>query len=135
MQDKSLYAYFNENKAMGKRFGGMIQTYNTGKTYFWEDGYYPIRERLVEGGPKTDDDVLLVDIGGGDGGDLGKLRKALGTGVKGRLVLQELEHIVERSTNDGFEAQVGDWNVLQPIKGTLLEKWLREVTTDYLWSI
>lgn len=105
---------------MGERFGGMIQMYNAGKPFFWEEGYYPFKERLVLEGPKSDEEVLLVDIGGGDAGDLGLLRKALGKEVKGRLVLQELKHIVERSGEDGFEAQVGNWNEVQPIKGTFL---------------
>jgi hypothetical protein len=113
-----LYTYFGEDAAMGERFGGMIQMYNAGKPYFWEDGYYPFRERLIVDGPRSDEDVLLVDIGGGDAGDLGLLRKALGEDAKGRLVLQELKHIIDRSEEDGFEAHVGDWNEIQPIKGT-----------------
>ena len=118
MPNKSLYTYFGENSGMGQRFGGMIQMYNAGKPFFWEDGWYPFKERLLEGGPKSDDDVLLIDIGGGDAGDLGILRKALGPDVKGRLILQELQHIVDRADQDGYEAQVGDWNKVQPVKGT-----------------
>jgi hypothetical protein len=121
MSNKSLYTYFNEDTAMAQRFGGMIQMYNAGKPLFWEEGYYPFRKRLVQGGPSTDDDVLLVDIGGGDGQELGQLRKALGADVKGRLVLQELKHIVDRSDQDGYEAHIGDWNEVQPIKGKPLE--------------
>lgn len=117
MENKSLYTYFGENKAMAARFGGMIQMCNAGKPFFWEDNFYPIEERLAKGGPTTDDEVLLVDIGGGDAGDLGRLRKAI-PGVKGRLILQELAHIVERSDQDGYEAQVADWNELQLVKGT-----------------
>ncbi|CAO2653287.1 Nn.00g026980.m01.CDS01 [Neocucurbitaria sp. VM-36] len=130
---KSLYTYFGEDTAMGARFGGMIQMYNAGKPFFWEDGYYPIKERLVDGGPKSDEDVLLIDIGGGDGGDLGILRKALGTEVKGRLILQELKHIVDRSDQDGYEAQVGDWNQVQPIKGArayMLQHILHDYSSD-----
>lgn len=103
---------------MGQHFGGMIQMYNAGKPYFWEDGWYPFKERLIEGGPKSDEEVLLIDIGGGDAGDLGILRKALGPEVKGRLILQELKHIVDRADQDGYEAQIGDWNQVQPVKGT-----------------
>ena len=114
---QSMYTYFAENTAMAARFGGLVQMYNAGKPYFWEDGYYPFKERLVEGGPKTDDEVLLVDIGGGDAGDLGVLRKALGPDVKGRLILMELKHNVESSSQDGFEAVVGDWDERQPIEG------------------
>jgi hypothetical protein len=120
MPGKSLYTYFNENTTMGKHFGGMIQMYNAGKPFFWEDGWYPIKERLVEDGPTADDDVLLVDIGGGDAGDMGILRKALGPEVKGRLILQELKHVVDRADQAGYEAQVGDWNKPQPVKGTFL---------------
>jgi hypothetical protein len=117
---------------MGARFGGMIQMYNAGKPFFWEEGYYPLKERLVLGGPNSDKDVLLVDIGGGDAGDLGLLRKALGKEVKGRLVLQELKHIVDRSKEGGFEAQVGDWNEVQPIKGTFLNAYHHTMDTNRL---
>ncbi|KAF2846797.1 S-adenosyl-L-methionine-dependent methyltransferase [Plenodomus tracheiphilus IPT5] len=117
MSDKSIYTYFGENTDMAQRFGGMVQMYNAGKPYFWEEGWYPIRERLVDGGAKSDEEVLLVDIGGGDAGDLGILRKVLGTDVKGRLILQELKHIVDRADQNGYEAMVGDWNEIQPIKG------------------
>lgn len=108
--------------------------YNAGKPFFWENDYYPFDERLVTGGPKSDDDVLLVDIGGGDAGDLGLLRKALGKEVKGRLVLQELKHIVDRTVEDGFEAEVGDWNQVQPIKGTLPELY-RAVINTKTWFL
>jgi hypothetical protein len=117
MPNKSLYSYFNENSAMAQRFGGMIQMYNAGKPYFWEHGWYPITERLVHGGPRSNEDVLLVDIGGGDAGDLGLLRKSLGPEVKGRLILQELKHIIDRADQVGYEAQVGDWNQVQPVNG------------------
>jgi hypothetical protein len=120
MPNKSLYTYFGENAAMGQRFGGMIQMYNAGKPFFWEDGWYPITERLVEGGPQSDEDVLLIDIGGGDAGDLGILRKVLGPEVKGRLILQELKHIIDKADQNGYEAQIGDWNQVQPIKGMSL---------------
>ncbi|KAH7082793.1 S-adenosyl-L-methionine-dependent methyltransferase [Paraphoma chrysanthemicola] len=133
MPNKSLYTYFGENAAMGQRFGGMIQMYNAGKPFFWEDGWYPIKERLIDGGPKSDDDVLLIDIGGGDAGDLGVLRKALGSEVKGRLILQELKHIVDRSDQNGFEAQIGDWNQVQPVKGArayMLQHILHDFSSD-----
>ena len=120
MPHTSLYDYFAENTGMAARFGGMVQMYNTGKPFFWEDGYYPFKERLIDNGPKDENEVLLVDIGGGDGHDLGKLRRAFGEEMKGRLILQELAHHVESSTQDGFEAQVGDWNVVQPIEGTYI---------------
>ncbi|KAH4253204.1 hypothetical protein HBI26_058760 [Parastagonospora nodorum] len=133
MPNKSLYTYFGENSGMGARFGGMIQMYNAGKPFFWERGWYPFKERLVDGGPQSDEDILLVDIGGGDAGDLGILRKALGPEVKGRLILQELKHIVDRSDQNGYEAQVGDWNQEQPVKGArayMLQHILHDFSSD-----
>ncbi|KAF2820202.1 S-adenosyl-L-methionine-dependent methyltransferase [Ophiobolus disseminans] len=133
MPNKSLYTYFGENSGMAQRFGGMIQMYNAGKPFFWEDDWFPIKERLVEGGPKSDEDVLLIDIGGGDAGDLGILRKALGPEVKGRLILQELKHIVDRADQDGYEAQVGDWYEEQPVKGArayMLQHILHDYSSD-----
>jgi hypothetical protein len=120
MTDKSLYTYFNENSAMGQRFGGMIQMYNAGKPYFWENGWYPIKERLVDRGLKLDEDILLVDIGGGDAGDLSILRKFLGPEIKGRLILQELKHIVDKADQNGYEAQIGDWDQYSLFKVRLL---------------
>ncbi|KAH8731888.1 S-adenosyl-L-methionine-dependent methyltransferase [Phaeosphaeriaceae sp. PMI808] len=133
MPNKSLYTYFGENSAMGQRFGGMIQMYNAGKPFFWEDGWYPIQERLIDGGPASNEDVLLIDIGGGDAGDLGILRKALGPEVKGRLILQELKHIVDKANQDGYEAQIGDWNQVQPVKGArayMLQHILHDFSSD-----
>ncbi|OAL03100.1 S-adenosyl-L-methionine-dependent methyltransferase [Phaeosphaeriaceae sp. SRC1lsM3a] len=133
MPNKSLYTYFGENSGMGQRFGGMIQMYNAGKPFFWEDGWYPFKERLVEGGPKSDEDVLLIDIGGGDAGDLGILRRTLGPEVKGRLILQELKHIVDNADQDGYEAQIGDWNQVQPVKGArayMLQHILHDFSSD-----
>ncbi|KAF1915254.1 S-adenosyl-L-methionine-dependent methyltransferase [Ampelomyces quisqualis] len=133
MPNKSLYTYLNEDAGMGQRFGGMIQMYNAGKPFFWEDGWYPLRDRLVQGGPKSDDEVLLIDIGGGNAGDLGILRKALGPDVKGRLILQELKHIVDSADQDGYEAQIGDWNQAQPVKGArayMLQHILHDFSSD-----
>jgi hypothetical protein len=40
----------------------MIQMYNAGKPFFWEDGWYPIKDRLIEGGLRLDEDLLIIDI-------------------------------------------------------------------------
>ncbi len=74
------------------------------------------KKRLLDAWSKSYDEFLLVNVGGGDAGDLGVLRKALREEVKERLVLFELEHIVDRSEQNGLEAVVGDWNVRQPIE-------------------
>ncbi|OAL53826.1 hypothetical protein IQ07DRAFT_667943 [Pyrenochaeta sp. DS3sAY3a] len=69
------------------------------------------------GGSTSDEDVLPINTGGDNAGDLYILRKALGPEVKLQLILQELKHIVDKADQVGYEAQVGDWNKLQLVKG------------------
>ena len=84
------------------------------KPMWWDEGFYPVRERLEDA--KVDDGVLLVDIGGGSGGELARFQAAY-PDLKGRVVLQDLPHVVEQSKNLGFEVMAYDWNQTQPIQG------------------
>lgn len=109
-----MYEYFNERRDVGRHFGGFMVAYSADRPSFWDPAFYPVRERL--GSETSNEDVLLVDIGGGDGHDLAQFRAAFPE-LKGKLVLQELPHIVERVTNEHYEAMVHDWNRPQPIEG------------------
>lgn len=40
------------------------------------EGYYAVQERLVEGSKQDIDSVFLVDLGGGRGHDLERLKQA-----------------------------------------------------------
>ena len=112
--DTPIYEYFNKMPHMGQHFGGLMQAYNEGRPNFWDLSFYPARERL--GGTTNDDDVLLIDIGGGDGNELAQFKAAFPE-LKGRVILQELAHVVKRMSNKSFEAMEHDWNKPQPIKG------------------
>lgn len=112
------YTYFNEHKEIGQHFGGFMVAYSAGRPSFWDSSFYPVRDRLGGGGG-DDDDVLLVDIGGGDGHDLADFRAAF-PDLKGRLILQELSHVVERIQNESYEPMVHDWNMEQPVKGAFV---------------
>ena len=89
-----------------------------GKTMWADEGAYPVRERL---GTASDDEVLVVDIGGGAGHDLLGLR-ARYPDLKGRLVLQEMPYMVERIKREGacegiVELMEHDFYEEQPVKG------------------
>lgn len=59
------------------------------------DGYFPVRERLVEGAEGAPGAVFLVDVGGGLGHDLAVFRK-LYSNHPVRLVLQDQPKVVEK---------------------------------------
>jgi hypothetical protein len=110
-----IYEWFNTQPHVGQHFGGLMAACNEGRPDFWDPTFYPVRERL--GGTASEDDVLIVDIAGGEGNDLARFRAAF-PDLKGRLILQELAHIVARMDSKSFEAMEHDWQQPQPIKGT-----------------
>jgi hypothetical protein len=85
------------------------------KTMWAEDGAYPVKERL---GNAKDDEVLVVDIGGGAGHDLLGFKERHPE-VKGRLILEELPYMIDRVVGklDGVELVEHDFYTPQPIKG------------------
>ena len=112
---KDFYEYMAENPAKARQFGGLMSVYaSQSKPMWWDEGFYPVKKRL--GDTKANDGVLLVDIGGGSGGELAKFQAAY-PGLKGRIILQDLPHVVEQSKGLGFEVMAYDWNNPQPIIG------------------
>lgn len=91
-----------------------MATFAAGRPSFWDPDFYPVQDRL--GSAKSPEDVLLVDIGGGDGGDLKRFRNAFPE-LEGRLVLQDLGPVVKRAADPAYEAMEYDWMQSQPIKG------------------
>ena len=79
----------------------------------WLD-FYPLAQNLVSGAEVEDDSVFCVDVGGGKGHDLDKLHDRFPT-LPGRLVLQDVEKVIGRSTV--FESMVHNFFQPQPIKG------------------
>jgi hypothetical protein len=86
------------------------------KTMWADDGAYPVKERL---GNATEDEVLVVDIGGGAGHDLLGFKERHPE-LKGRLVLEELPYMIDRVVGklDGVELVGHDFYDPQPVKGT-----------------
>ena len=69
-------------------------------------------------GQDVENEVLLVDVGGGRGDVLSSVRKRCG-GLKGRFVVQDLPKEIEgREPVEGIEAMAYDFFTPQPVKGT-----------------
>lgn len=66
---------------------------------------------------KQTDDVVFVDVGGGNGSQCAALRKSLPE-LKGRLVLQNHPYVLEKAIEvEGMEKMPYDFFTEQPIKG------------------
>ncbi|KAI7228161.1 hypothetical protein KC330_g8046 [Hortaea werneckii] len=103
---------FFEDQAVKKPllelFGNHMGGYRQGRRSWWEEGFYPVRERVVDGagldGAEVDGDgeegkVLLVDVGGSFGHDIREFAAGFGDVVgsgrgRGRLILEDLPEVV-----------------------------------------
>ncbi|KAJ5436669.1 hypothetical protein N7445_007554 [Penicillium cf. griseofulvum] len=96
----------------------------------WFD-FFPVEEKL--GGVAHESDVLLVDVGGSQGGDIIAFQKQF-PDIRGRLVLQDLpvviEAIQEMEFPAGIEAHGYNFFEAQPVTGARAY-YLRTVLHDW----
>ena len=83
-----------------------------------DPGFYPLKERVEEAMTLNENDVAIVDVGGGMGHDLVELKRKQPT-FCGRFVLQDLPQVIEQITQplEGIEATVHDFYTPQPVQG------------------
>ena len=90
-----------------------MSTYRTDRPEFLD--VFPADGQLLQ--DCKDDDVLLVDVGGGRGHDIQKFIEKFPQ-KKGRLILQEIEDVAKQALEiDGMEVMVHDFFTPQPVKG------------------
>jgi hypothetical protein len=118
------FAWFNERPEHMDALNIYLFAQRNERPSWTEEGFYPIRDRLVKGLDTTGDRSVLVDVGGGAGLSLEEFRARIPE-WKGRLVLQEQELVVKHAQtmglNDKIEAMVYDFFTPQPIKGSYPE--------------
>lgn len=102
-------------------FDNYMQSRRTGLVKWHE--IFPMAKELGPGAKTDKDQVLIVDVGGNKGHDLGSFRKAHPE-IPGRFILQDLDAMIKRVEKDGppegVETQVYDFFTPQPIKGTCI---------------
>ncbi|KAI9720080.1 MAG: hypothetical protein M1828_005808 [Chrysothrix sp. TS-e1954] len=98
-------------------FNAYMAGYRQGKPVWTQDGFYPVTKRLLSN-KTSDDEVLLVDVGGGMGHDLAHFKSEFSQ-APGRLVLQERPEVVDslKTLPGGIEAQKHDFFTEQPVQG------------------
>ena len=72
-----------------------MQVYGQGRPAWFQEGYYPIKDRMIQGADTTPESIFLVDLGCGSGHDASRLLQAMGSDVPGKVVLQDLPSVIE----------------------------------------
>lgn len=98
-------------------FDAFMSAYRAGKANWYDPGFYPVAERMIQGFDSNIGDTLLVDVGGGRGHDM-ELFVKQHTSHPGKVVLQDREEVVANVPKDKlpFQAEAHDFFTPQPIK-------------------
>ena len=116
----SFFDYLAQNAKEYKEFTTFMTATKRNRPIF--AAWFPVQERILDGfaGEKEDknvDEVLLVDIGGGQGQDL-EVFKEMHPNAPGRMILQDLARtFAEVKLSEGIEAMPYDFFTPQPVKG------------------
>lgn len=115
------FEYFpKHNPEMGRRFASMMEAWSKGRPRWFQEEYYPVRQRLIDGADKGSE-AFLVDVGGGTGHDIEGLLQAFGAEIPGKLVLQERPEIIEiAQVSPEVQTMAHDFLTEQPVKGKSL---------------
>lgn len=97
-----------------------MSVYSLGRPSWMDAGFYPVRD-LVDTTSITDDDVLLVDMGGNIGHDLAEFKSKC-PDLPGRLILQDLPAVVTHANGlqEAIEVMPHDLFTQQPVQGISL---------------
>ncbi|KAJ1329744.1 demethylsterigmatocystin 6-O-methyltransferase [Microdochium nivale] len=113
------FSWLNANPPMIQNFASFMASYRAGKPNWFDEGFYPVKERLIGGFDSSVGDALLVDVGGGRGHDLAMFA-AQNKNHPGRLVLQDQDVVIAEVTakdTQPFEATIHDFDTPQPVIG------------------
>ncbi|KAL4902915.1 hypothetical protein BDW74DRAFT_186579 [Aspergillus multicolor] len=111
-----------------QHFDSFMSAYRAGKKNWYDDGFYPVQERLIAGfdAEESGSDVLLVDVGGGRGHDVMGFAAAH-AGHPGKIILQDREAVIagvieststqETEPEAPFTAAAHDFFTPQPVVG------------------
>ncbi|KAF2646829.1 S-adenosyl-L-methionine-dependent methyltransferase [Massarina eburnea CBS 473.64] len=116
--EMNLFQYMHAHPPLGKQFDHHMGGYRQGRPSWMDPNFYPVKEQIFAGMDTSEDSVLLVDIGGGLGHDLGEF-SAKYPDAPGRLVLQDLQVVIDgiKQLDPKIERMNHDFLTEQPLKG------------------
>lgn len=116
--DKNFFAYL-QSLGYGNHFNNHMRGYRQGRKPWMAPGFFPVKERLLDGLQTGDSSVLIVDIGGNLGHDLAEFHRFY-PDTKGKLILQDLPVVIGKinGLDKAITPMEYDFHTEQPIKGT-----------------
>ncbi|KAL9052743.1 MAG: hypothetical protein Q9162_005204 [Coniocarpon cinnabarinum] len=109
----TFFEYMQQNTRCGQSLDLTMKGYAAFRGN-WLD-VYPAENLIQAGDPQG---LLVVDVGGGLGHDMEKLRAKFPTGTKDRLILQDQPSVISKINSlDGVKVMSHDFFTEQPIKG------------------
>lgn len=112
------FPWLASNPTEASYFNHFMQAYRAGNAMWFEQSFYSVTERLVDGFDSSNSDVFLVDVGGGKGHDLAAFAAAFPR-LPGLLMLQDQPAVIAEVPNSimhSFLAQSHDFFTPEPIK-------------------
>ena len=111
---KTVWDTIKTNPAVKKAFDDNLAGRNRLLTVRWHEKFSAVSKINLRA-KRSDDEILVVDVGGNQGNDLSSFREA----QPGRLILQDLPETLERIDHppDGIDVMLHDFFTPQPIRG------------------
>ncbi|GIJ83164.1 hypothetical protein Asppvi_001683 [Aspergillus pseudoviridinutans] len=102
----------------GTHFNDHMGSYDLGCLPWMDPGFYPVKERLIDGADTDPEAPFLVDIGGNVGHDLARFHSYYPK-VPGKLILQDLPVVIGqiRDLAPAIIRMEYDFHTEQPVKG------------------
>ncbi|KAL2782642.1 S-adenosyl-L-methionine-dependent methyltransferase [Aspergillus keveii] len=141
--DMGFFGHVQQEPITATRFNNHMGVYAQGRVRWMDPGFYPVYEQLIAKTDITDDDVLLVDVGGSFGHDLSDFHRKW-PDVPGRLVLQDLPEVVKsvKDLHPTIDVTSYDFFTEQPVKGarayymhSVLHDWPDELCAKILANL
>ncbi|KAL8785941.1 MAG: hypothetical protein Q9213_003090 [Squamulea squamosa] len=129
---RNTWALYEDEPERGNVFNSCMTRWKQG-TKFWTD-IYPAKRQLCEKIEKSNDSVLLVDIGGGRGHVLEEFVKDPAHRT-GRLIVQDLPAALGDANSlskQGIERMVYNFFTSQPVKAAAMRKGYSKLLIDEL---
>ena len=128
--DEHFFECVQKNPTLNKQFNNHMSVYHQGRPSWMDKGFYPVRERLIEGASLGEEVVFLVDVGGSIGHDVSEFRRKW-PDAPGRLVVQDLPEVIEtvKELHVSIDPMAHDFFTEQPVKGMACTHWQGVVVT------
>ncbi|KAK1505116.1 hypothetical protein CABS01_08894 [Colletotrichum abscissum] len=115
--DKDMFAW-QQDLGYGTHFNHHMSGYRQGRNPWMAPGFFPVKERLIEGASTDADAPFLVDIGGSIGHDLAEFHSYFPE-APGKLILQDLPVVIGQiqELTPAITPMGHDFLTEQPVKG------------------